>query len=337
MSLIHTCQLNDSNPFDYLAQLHRHADQVAATPEVWMPWNYRAPKELLLYEMEPREAKPGESNVQDWQEVFNYRKALDYAIGSDFPLYLQLIRDMHRTLMAGVRGKEKAPGEFRRLPVAIGANRRFIPPPSERLQVCLDAFEKSMHLPGSYDPLIDCFLTHYQFETIHPFIDGNGRVGRLLLAVMIQKRCNLTKPWLYLSEFFERHRDEYCQKLFDVSAEGAWEGWVEFCLRGTVEQAAATVERCDRLRSIREAFRQRLADGGGHIRLIQVVENLFHSPFVRIAEVAKQLDVTYPTAKADVERLCRAGILRELPRLSPKTYYSPEVYDAAYGDIELVP
>jgi Fic family protein len=293
---------------------------------------YASPRELLLYEMEPREARPGESREQDWREVYNYRKAITHTVTSELPLSLRLIRDTHKILLTGVRG-EKAPGEFRRVNVAIGANRRFVPPPVERLAGCLDAFEKAMHVTV-YDPLVECFLIHYQFETIHPFMDGNGRIGRVLLAAMIQKRCGLTKPWLYLSEFLERHRDEYFQRLFDVSAAGAWESWVEFCLRGTTECAAATVERCEKLLTIREGYGRKLKDAGGHVRLNQIIENLFHSPYVRPADVASELKVTYPTAKADLERLCKAGILKPLANASPKTYYAPEVFEATYADLE---
>lgn len=295
---------------------------------------YASPRELLLFEMDPREAKPGEDHVHDWREVFNYRKALDHAIASELPLSLRLVREMHRLLLSGVRGTDRAPGEFRRIQVAIGVNRRFVPPPPDRLTECLNTFEKHMHATSPYDPLVDCFLTHYQFETIHPFVDGNGRVGRLLLAVMIQKRCHLTKPWLYLSEYFQRHRDEYCQKLFDVSAEGDWARWVEFCLQGTIEQATATVERCDKLRLIREKYMKRLSDVGGSVRLNQIVENLFYSPYARVTDVARHLEVTYPTAKADIDRLVKARILRELKNTAQRTFYAPEIYDAAYADIE---
>lgn len=110
-------------------------------------------------------------------------------------------------------------------------NRRFIPPPPNRLMECLEPLEKYLHSDDSpFDPLVDCFLIHYQFETIHPFIDGNGRVGRLLLAIMLQRKCKLTKPWLYLSGFFEKNRDEYVQQLFNISTSAASDEWIEFCL-----------------------------------------------------------------------------------------------------------
>jgi Fic family protein len=200
---------------------------------------------------------------------------------------------------------------------------------------CLDAMEKYFHDPSiRYDPLVDCFLIHYQFETIHPFIDGNGRVGRLLLAIMLQQRCGLSKPWLYMSEYYERFRDEYFQKLFEVSTDANWEAWLEFCLRGTVVQARDAVQRCERLLAVREQFMKRLADVGGSVRLNQIVEDIFHSPFVRVADLPKRLEVTYPTARADIDRLVQAGILQELPGVNPRTFYAPDVFKVAYEEMD---
>ena len=283
--------------------------------------------------MEPRDPEPGEKQVNDWREVFNYRLALDKAIASELPLSLRLIREMHQNLLTGVRGNDKAPGDFRRIQVAIGSNHRFVPPPADVLPECLKHFEISMHTKSPYDPLVDCYLTHYQFETIHPFMDGNGRVGRLLLAVMMQKKCSLSKPWLYLSEYFEKHRDEYFQRLFEVSTAARWAEWAEFCIRGTIAQASSAIDRCDKLRAIRENYLQRLADVGGNVRLNQIVENLFYSPYVQVTDVVTRLNVTYPTAKADLDRMVKAKILKHLPNAHQKTYYAPEVFDAAFADL----
>jgi Fic family protein len=295
---------------------------------------YATARELLLFELAPREPKPGERKVGDWQEVFNYRRALDHGTASALPLSLRLIQQMHEILMDGVRGKDKTPGEFRRIQVAIGENHRFVPPPPDRLPKCLDQFEKYMNNIGSeYDPLVHCFLAHYQFETVHPFSDGNGRVGRLLLAVMLQRLCGLTKAWLYLSDFFEKNRKEYIQRLFEVSTRAAWDEWVEFCIRGTIEQAKETVDRCHRLVTLRETYRQRLANVGGDVRLNQIVENLFQHPFIRVTDVQRRLQITYPTAKADIDRLVRARILKQMKGETPKTFFAPELFDVAYADI----
>ncbi len=189
---------------------------------------YATPKELLLFELEPRESKSERDPTNDQREVFNYRSALQHGTTTELPISLRLIRDLHRILMTGVRGKDRTPGEFRRIQVAIGATHRFVPVPPERMMDCLDPLEKYFHDTSSgYDPLVECFLVHYQFETIHPFMDGNGRVGRLLLALMLQQRCKLSKPWLYMSEYYERFCDDYFKALFEVSTDGNWEGWIE--------------------------------------------------------------------------------------------------------------
>lgn len=292
---------------------------------------YVTATELLIFEMQPQESESEDDPANRQKEVYNYRRALQQGSDTDLPLSLRLIRELHHTLMSGVRGRDRTPGEFRRTQVAIGTDHRFVPPTPEKLMECLGPLERYFHVKeSSFDPLVDCFLIHYQFETIHPFSDGNGRVGRLLLAIMLKQLCGLTKPWLYMSEYFEKHREEYMQRLFRVSSSADWEGWIEFCLVGIASQARGTIQRCDRLQRTKEAFKEKLWEAGGHIRLDQIVESLFHSPFVRIVDLARKLEVTYPTAKADVERLVEVGILSELKDISPKTYYSPEVFNVAY-------
>jgi Fic family protein len=295
---------------------------------------YVTATEFLVYEMQPKSSKSHDDPANYQREVFNYRLALQEGMNSDLPLSLRLIRDLHKTLLTGVRGRDRTPGTFRVSQVAIGSNHRFVPPPPENVPQCLDPFEKYLHTKNSkYQRLVDCFLVHYQFETIHPFSDGNGRVGRLLLAMMLKQQCGLSKPWLYLSEYFEKHHDEYSQKLFNVSATGDWKGWVSFCLNGTVTQAKETIQRCERLLHAREDFTRRITKVGGSARLHQIVEGVFQSPFVRIVDLAKHLGVTYPTAKADVDRLVKAGILSELKSITPKTYYAPEVFNVAYAEM----
>lgn len=232
--------------------------------------------------------------------------------------------------MSGVRGKDQTPGEFRRIQVAIGSTRRFIPPPVNALNDCLSQLEQYIHSVPRYDPLVECFLVHYQFETIHPFMDGNGRVGRLLLALMLQKNCGLSKPWLYMSEFYEKFRDEYVKHLFNASTDSNWEAWIEYCLNGILQQAKTTVDRCDKLVGIREKYMRRIKDAGGSVRLAQIIDDIFNSPFVRVAELAMRLGVTYPTAKSDLDRLVEIGILMALEGITPNTFYAPEVFGVSY-------
>ena len=295
---------------------------------------YVTATELLVFEMQPRESKSEDDPANPQREVLNYRRALHQGANTNLPLSLRLIRELHKTLMTGVRGKDRTPGEFRRTQVAIGTNHRFVPPPPERLMDCLDPLERHFHDDKyGYDPLVHSSLIHYQFETIHPFSDGNGRVGRLLLALMLKQLCGLSKPWLYMSEYYEKHREDYVQKLFNVSSKGDWDGWIEFCLIGIARQAKDTIRRCDQLQSIKDTFMRRLSEVGGSVRLNTIVESIFNTPFVRIADLPGMLSVTYPTAKKDVERLVEAGILDELPDISPKTFYAPEVFNVAYSEM----
>jgi Fic family protein len=296
---------------------------------------YVTEKEFLLFELEPLESKSESDPLNRQREVFNYRKAIRQGADSPLPMSLRLLRQLHETLLQGVRGEDHSPGNFRKVQVAIGSNHRFVPPSPEQLEGCLDLFERYIHSENKrFDPLVDCFLVHYQFETIHPFKDGNGRVGRLLLAIMLKEFCGLSKPWLYLSEYFESNREDYIQNLFNVSSQAAWDGWIEFCLLGVVQQAKDTIRRCERLLKIRENFMEKVANSGGSTRLYNILERIFYSPFVRVADLPEKLGVSYPTAKSDIERLVELGVLEELKGVFPKTYYAPEIYNVAYDSIE---
>ena len=294
---------------------------------------YATPQELLLFELNPRIPQSERDPANDWLEVSNYSRSL--RLGMDelqkLPFCLRLIRELHKTLLSGGRGRDKTPGQFRTTQVHIGSDFRFVPPPPDYLGDCLDHFEKRLNEddPG-YDPLVRCYLLHYQFEAIHPFLDGNGRVGRALLALMIYQWCGLYMPWLYMSAFFERYKDEYIDNLFAVSARGAWHSWIEFCLRGTVLQARDSIIRCEELRRIRDRFHE-LSETAGP-RAHPLVEGLFRAPIVTIPDIAARYSISYPTAKSDIENLVDLKILVELSDARPKTFYSPEIFRAAYSD-----
>lgn len=246
------------------------------------------------------------------------------------PLSLRLIRETHAVLLNGVRGRDRAPGEFRRTQVHLGTDRRYIPPPVNELGSCLDDFERFLHDPVDIDPLLRTFIAHCQFEAIHPFVDGNGRVGRALLALCAFQWCGLSRPWLYVSPFFDRHKDEYIDALFAVSAEGAWTRWLELCLRATIDVCGDAISRCAELRRLRDEYHD-LADLGGP-RSHRLVESLFSNPIVRITDVVKRLRVTYPTAKSDVQKLVDNGILTELPDTYPKAFVARAIFNAAYSE-----
>jgi Fic family protein len=296
---------------------------------------YATPEQLLLFEIDPREPKSASDPVSAWQEVWNYSRALELGLQilTKRPISLNLIRAMHQELLAGVRGSQKDPGNFRRSQVHIGSDRRFIPPPPNEVISCLDDFEKSIHKQKRIDPLIFCFMAHYQFEAIHPFLDGNGRVGRLLLSLMIYDQYKLKKPWLYLSAFFDKYKDEYITLLFQVSSKGNWNDWIKFCLRGTIEQSKDSIRRFDELLDLRSQYMGLLDQSGGNIRLNKLVEHLFESPAITIPQLAVMCGISYPTACTDIERLVRVGILMESNMVErPKIYFAPHIVDIAFGD-----
>lgn len=293
---------------------------------------YASAEELLLFELDPEERVGPADRVNDWREVNNYAAAVRR--GTDLlttlPLSLRLIREMHSELLAGVRGRDRAPGEFRRTQVHIGSDRRYVPPPPNELLPCLDDFEKFLNEAEEIDPLIRTCLAHYQFEAIHPFIDGNGRVGRALLALCAYKWCGLSRPWLYVSPYFDRHKDEYIDGLFAVSTDGAWDRWLELCLRATIDVCRDAIHRCDQLAKLRVAYHAKADRFTG--RMHALVEGLFSNPILRVSEAARRLNVTYPTAKSDIAKLVDLGILVALERVYPKAFYSRAIFDAAYHE-----
>jgi len=299
---------------------------------------YATPEQLLLFEIDQRQPKSQRDPVNAWREVLNYNDALRLGqkLLNDIPVSLRLIKELHRELLSGVRGHERSPGNFRKSQVHIGSDRRFIPPPFQEALKCLNELEKYIHGTRDMDPLVFCFMVHYQFETIHPFLDGNGRVGRLLLSLMIYKWCKLTNPWLYLSAFFDRYKDEYIQNLFDVSTKGTWEKWITYCLRATINQAKDAVRRFDRLVNLKEKYQQSVTDHGGNIRLHRIIDKLFEVPIITIPQTKELLKVSYPTARNDIQKLISSDMLvtaSEIDKL-PKVFVAPEIMEAAYSDFQ---
>ena len=198
----------------------------------------------------------------------------------------------------------------------------------------MDDFEQYLNAPDDFDPLVRAFLAHYQFEAIHPFRDGNGRVGRLLLAVTIAEWCKLDRQWLYMSAYFERRRKEYMDLLFRVSTHGDWDRWMRFCLDGVIAQAKDTEQRCEKLLTLHRDFASRLK--GGSVRLSAIVERLFDNPVVTVVELKERFSVTYPTARSDLRKLEGLGILQPLDPSPQITYYCDPIFSITYEDtIEL--
>jgi Fic family protein len=257
--------------------------------------------------------------ADDVREVHNYVTALEYGLERirQLPLSLRLLREIHGKLLEGVRGEHRTPGEFRRSQNWVGppgstpSNAPFVPPPPSEMNACLDAFEKWLHADSDLPPLVRIALAHYQFEAIHPFLDGNGRVGRSLIIFLMCLWNLLSEPVLYLSAYFEARRQDYYDHLLTVSQKGAWEEWVAFFLAGVEVQALDARMRARRLMDLREEYRNRLQSERASARLLQVVDLLFARPVITISNLRHALGLWHVQAQRYVERLETHGVLRE--------------------------
>lgn len=274
--------------------------------------------DLLLFELAEAPGAP----LDDVAEVSQYVAALDHGLkrlAGDFPLCLRLLREIHGVLLAHGRGAHKQPGEFRRSQNWLGGTRpgnaAFVPPPPERLAECLDALERFLHGDdGGLPVLVKTALAHVQFETIHPFLDGNGRLGRLLIILMLVDAGVLRQPLLYLSLYFKVHRLEYYDRLQRVRTHGDWEGWLGFYLKGVAETAQQAVDAARRLLGIFEQDRERIR-GLGRIATsaLEVHRHLQQRPVSRVAEAVAATGINRTTVTAVFRRLVELGMVRELP------------------------
>ena len=321
------------NPEILLRPLQQREAQLSSQLE----GTFTDPQKQALFQADPRYPTSISDPVNAYREVFNYGQALrmrreDPGLMT-LPLSKRLIRNLHRILMDGVRGHYHQAGEFRTIQNQIGHPARFVPPPPSELERLLDNLEVYLNDPhDSLDPLVRAFIAHYQIETIHPFGDGNGRVGRLLLALNISESCTHSRQWLYMSAFFERNKKQYMDLLLRVSTHGSWELWVKFCLEGVISQAKDTERRCDTLLELHRDFHARLK--GGSIRLSTIVDRLFSYPVITVAAVRQMFGTTYPTARADLRKLETVGILTPFEGMPTITYYCAPIHNVTYVDIE---
>ncbi|MBZ9713951.1 Fic family protein [Deinococcus multiflagellatus] len=256
---------------------------------------------------------------EDAQEVQNYVRALEHGLSSTLPISTRLLREMHAVLMSGVRGQNRAPGELRRSQNWIGpagARRRdatFVPaPPGPLLEGALNDLERFIHAQNDLPPLVEIALVHYQFEALHPFLDGNGRVGRLLITLLLIQRQLLTQPLLYLSAYFERHRSAYYEHLLAVSQRGEWEAWLAFFLRGVEREAGDAALRAQRLLDLREAWRARYQQERAGSNLLAATDRLLAQPITTAGQLQHALGVVHRSAQLIVDRLLRDGVLVEV-------------------------
>ncbi len=256
-----------------------------------------------------------ERSPADLREVANYVVALEYGVERlrTLPLSLRLVRELHERLMRGVRGDAATPGDFRRSQNWIGpagctlADATYVPPPADELMGCLGAWERFLH-DDSQPPLVHAALAHSQFEAIHPFLDGNGRVGRLLITLLLIDKDVLPAPLLYLSAFFEAARDEYYARLLAVTEKGEWEEWLAYFLAGVAQQAEDALGRIQRIDDLLLRFRERLAKAPS--RLPERALELFaENPFWTVNKLAGRLGVAFTTAQRAIDRLEAAEIV----------------------------
>lgn len=253
----------------------------------------------------------------DLREVNNYVASLEYGVArlDQLPISLRLVCELHERLLAGVRGEATRPGEFRQIQNFIGldhsriADAMFVPPPPAEMMDALYDWERFVHMRDALPDLIQCALIHHQFETIHPFIDGNGRLGRLLITLFLLERQRLTQPLLYLSAYFEAHRSDYYALLQRVRTEGQWESWLRFFLQGVFETAQAATQQAAQLMDIRERYRQLLRGKG---KALTLLDELFVNPFVTVQRAMTLLGVTQPTAQNAITTLENVGLLEEV-------------------------
>jgi Fic family protein len=277
---------------------------------------------------------------RDLREVLNYVRALEIGLErlNTLPLSNRLLREMHAELMRGVRGQERTPGEFRRSPNWIGgrgpADAVFVPPDPESMLTALDDFERYLHEDVPLPVLVRCALIHYQFETIHPFLDGNGRLGRLLIVFYLVERGILRQPLLYLSSYFERERDAYVRHLQAVREEGAYEQWVTFFLGAVASQARLATETSESLIHLGREFRERLRSLRARGQAVDAAESLIGNPFVSAPSLARDLRLTRQGAQYVIDTLQRAEIVAPAPGESrPTLYLAREVLSALERDM----
>lgn len=269
-----------------------------------------------------------ERSPDDLREVGNYVRALEHGIKrlQSLPMSLRLVRELHEHLMTGVRGGHARPGEFRRTQNWIGrpgetlAQAKYVPPPPEVLGEHLSAWERFLHervLP----PLVHVALAHYQFEAIHPFQDGNGRVGRLLITLQLCERNILPAPLLYLSAFFEATRREYYAGLRSVSEHADWEGWVQYFLNGVARQSEDALSRAERINQLLTSWRERLSGQAGTKVALQMLDLMASNPFLTPRGAEEKLNLAYNTVMRAIGQLEKLNIMKEVSKAKRDRVY----------------
>lgn len=275
-----------------------------------------------------------ERSPADLHEVGNYVTALEYGLErlDSLPLSLRFVRELHERLMRGVRGDSATPGEFRRSQNWIGspgstlADATYVPPPPSEMMACLSAWERFLH-DESLPPLVHAALVHAQFEAIHPFLDGNGRVGRLLITLLLAQRGILPQPLLYLSAYFERTRQDYYAHLLDVTERGHWEEWLAYFLNGVAVQSDETIEKMVHIDELLSGWKMKLTRDRSRLAE-RALEQFVANPFWSVGALAARMEVAYPSAQRAINRLENLGAVSLVGEARRnRVYYAQAILD----------
>lgn len=272
---------------------------------------------------------------QDTLEVINYVTALEYGLQRlrDIPISVRLTNEIHERLLSGVRGADTRPGELRDLQVWIGSEgtsigeARFVPPPPKLVRDLMSDWESFANENIEMPPLVKAALIHYQFEAIHPYRDGNGRIGRLLLVLFLCSEGVLPTPLLYLSAYLERNRSAYYDHLLQVSATGDWTEWLLFFLDGVADQANDAIIRSRRLRELHDIYRNRLQEDSASANMLRLLDLLFVNPYTTVSASAANLGLTKPAVRAILDKLVRLGLVQALPGKWRRVYIARRILD----------
>ncbi len=288
------------------------------------------------------EAGGRQSDAGDVREVVDYAVALEWGIRAleDLPISLRLVDQIHARLLDGVRGDSMRTGEFRRKQVWIGPPRsaigqaRFVPPPHERLRDLFLDWEIFANEPLDMPPLVRCALMHYQFEAIHPYEDGNGRTGRLLIMLFLIASGVLSSPLLHLSAYFERDRQLYYDELLAMSAGGDWERWLSYFSTGVLQESRDAAARIRRFRDLRDGYREVLQQRRAPGNALRLVDELFANPIITARGAANALDISMPGARGVLNRLVGEGWARRIENTWPPLYVAHEILSVLDDPIE---
>jgi Fic family protein len=293
-----------------------------------------------VLEFESQALEP--ENPQEVAEVVNYIAAINYGLErlKSLPVSLRLIREIHKQLMQGVRGAERDPGEFRQTQNWIGAGgcllseATYVPPPPHEMLQSLDNLEKFLHSPQPIPTLIKVGLAHSQFETIHPFLDGNGRTGRLLITFLLCEQNILQRPLLYISHYFKKYRSEYYDRLQAVRDSGNWESWLKFFLRGVYEVAQEAAATARKIVNLKEEHRQLVLNAMGRRsgNAIALLESLYFRPIFTVEHVEEITNLSYPNANSLIKALSDIGLLEEITGQKRNRAFSYAPYLAVFRD-----